>query len=232
MMMAAPLALLLGSTALAQTAETTVAPTGADTMTYGMEWPDAIRGAFYADADAKTLRSQDEMAQSWAGLTQPERDMVTAECARFAQDANANGPTGTEVGGDSGAMEGTGSTTDPAMTEGAATDGMAADTTPEGGTATDGALAPDATTGNTATGDMAANGAVDQGSDGTIGETAPATGGTTGDTATGTVDTTNTTDMADAPAGDAATGMAADGAAKPGFQIVDMIALCPMVENL
>lgn len=127
--LSAPIAMLLGSTVLAQTtgeatlyatgnaqvAEGAVGATGTAEVgpTYGTDWPSSVGSLFFSDADRKTLRSREEIAQGWQSLSQEERAMVLAECERFSAETNAGGhsdttATGAVGAGGDAAMVGTG----------------------------------------------------------------------------------------------------------------------------
>lgn len=89
---AAPLALVLASGVIAQT---TATEDPADATVYGTDWSLSVGATFFSDADNKTLRSPEEIAQGWQSLSEDDRNKVIAECERFSAATNAGGNTDT-----------------------------------------------------------------------------------------------------------------------------------------
>ena len=88
-MFAVPLALLLGTTAIAQTDTTTGATTGADATTgasgemFGTNWPLSVGTTFFSDAESATLRSSEELSSGWQSLSAEDQTMIRADCQTF-----------------------------------------------------------------------------------------------------------------------------------------------------
>lgn len=105
---AAPLAVLLGSVAFAQDAAT-----GSDSSNgvsgsgvYGESWSQSIGTTFYTDADRTTLRSGEELTQGWSTLSQEDRDVVLAECERYTTETASSGDSGEGIPATDGASTG------------------------------------------------------------------------------------------------------------------------------
>jgi predicted Fe-S protein YdhL (DUF1289 family) len=127
---AAPLALLLGSVAIAQTSnDTSTGPAtgdgGMDSSSYGNNWSQSIGSTFFSDPERTTMRTSEEITSGWQSLSQEDRDLVIAECERYTTESAAIGADGSNLN--------TSGTDDTSSGESATTEGATDSASAEGG---------------------------------------------------------------------------------------------------
>ena len=121
-MISAPLVVLLASAAVVQAAGTEKKqPEGSGI--YGNAWSESVGSAFMVmDNDKMTMRSDADLATGWTALSQPDRDMVKADCTTFQAELAA---------GTANSAEATGTLTDDATTGADKSGGTGGDAAPK-----------------------------------------------------------------------------------------------------